>query len=218
MPRAQDDHEHAVSAISVSTAPKVAAREVARDHRQQEDADQARDDRAQPVDGRMLAEPPELLRYHGCSLAGTATARLRRVALTGKRILMTGGAGFIGTSLARRLVADNELVVLDNLRRNSLTRAGLAEHPNLELRRATSSTLDAGADAPAARDHVVHMAAIAGVDTVIESPVRTMRVNLIGTMNVLEAAHDARASSSGWSTSRPARSSAARVPGRARRT
>src|SRR4030095_10517293 len=37
--------------------------------------------------------------------------------------------------------------------------------------------------------HIVHLAAIAGVDTVLESPVRTMRVNLIGTYNVLEAAH-----------------------------
>ncbi len=36
--------------------------------------------------------------------------------------------------------------------------------------------------------HIVHAAAIAGVDTVIESPVRTMRVNVIGTYNVLEAA------------------------------
>jgi nucleoside-diphosphate-sugar epimerase len=39
--------------------------------------------------------------------------------------------------------------------------------------------------------HVVHMAAIAGVDKVLESRVRTMRVNLIGTYNVLEAAHEA---------------------------
>jgi nucleoside-diphosphate-sugar epimerase len=38
-------------------------------------------------------------------------------------------------------------------------------------------------------DFVVHCAAIAGVDTVLESPVRTMRVNLLGTINVLEAAH-----------------------------
>ena len=36
--------------------------------------------------------------------------------------------------------------------------------------------------------HIVHCAAIAGVDTVLESPVRTMRVNMIGTYNVLEAA------------------------------
>src|SRR5947209_5228736 len=40
--------------------------------------------------------------------------------------------------------------------------------------------------------HIVHCAAIAGVDTVRESPVRTMRVNLIGTYNVLEAAQATR--------------------------
>ena len=55
------------------------------------------------------------------------------MALSGKKILLTGGAGFIGTSLARRLVADNELVVLDNLHRDSLTGTDLAEHPNLRF-------------------------------------------------------------------------------------
>jgi UDP-glucose 4-epimerase len=50
--------------------------------------------------------------------------------------------------------------------------------------------LDAEAVTEAARGatHIVHAAAIAGVDTVLESPVRTMRVNLIGTYNALEAA------------------------------
>ena len=42
------------------------------------------------------------------------------MALRGKRIFITGGAGFIGTTLARRLVADNEIVVYDNLHRLSL--------------------------------------------------------------------------------------------------
>jgi UDP-glucose 4-epimerase len=50
--------------------------------------------------------------------------------------------------------------------------------------------LDADAVRELARGatHIVHCAAIAGVDTVLESPVRTMRVNVIGTYNVLEAA------------------------------
>src|SRR5919201_2622444 len=56
-----------------------------------------------------------------------------RVSLTGKRIFMTGGAGFIGTSLARRLVEDNEIVILDNLHRDSLTGTDLAEHKNLRF-------------------------------------------------------------------------------------
>src|SRR5581483_7950832 len=50
--------------------------------------------------------------------------------------------------------------------------------------------LDAEALTEAARgvSHIVHAAGIAGVDTVLASPVRTMRVNLIGTYNALEAA------------------------------
>ena len=44
------------------------------------------------------------------------------MALSGKRIFITGGAGFIGTTLARRLVDDNEIVALDNLHRDALSR------------------------------------------------------------------------------------------------
>jgi nucleoside-diphosphate-sugar epimerase len=116
------------------------------------------------------------------------------VALQNKRILLTGGAGFIGTTLARRLVADNEVVVLDNLHRDVLTGTDLAEQANLTFVR--GDVLDAELVAEVARGatHIIHLAAIAGVDTVLESPVRTMRVNLIGTYNVLEAANATRAS------------------------
>ena len=54
--------------------------------------------------------------------------------LTGKRILITGGAGFIGTHLCEALLEKNEVVVLDTLARNSLQPAGLDQHPSLELR------------------------------------------------------------------------------------
>src|SRR5438445_2916882 len=110
------------------------------------------------------------------------------MALTGKRIFVTGGAGFIGTTLARRLVDDNEIVALDNLHRDAVTGTDLAEHPNFTLHQ--GDVLDAELMVELARGatHVVHCAAIAGVDTVLESPVRTMRVNTIGTYNVLEAA------------------------------
>ena len=53
------------------------------------------------------------------------------MALEGKRILITGGAGFIGTTLARRLVDRNEIVALDNLHRDALSQSDLLEHPNL---------------------------------------------------------------------------------------
>jgi UDP-glucose 4-epimerase len=110
------------------------------------------------------------------------------MALAGKRILITGGAGFIGTTLARRLVGANEIVALDNLHRDALSGTELTEHPSFTFRQ--GDVLDAELVTELARGatHIVHCAAIAGVDTVLESPVRTMRVNMIGTYNVLEAA------------------------------
>jgi len=108
--------------------------------------------------------------------------------LEGKRVFITGGAGFIGTTLARELVERNTVVAFDNLHRDALAATGLADHENFTL--VHGDVLDAAAvrDAAHGATHIVHCAAIAGVDTVLESPVRTMRVNVIGTYNVLEAA------------------------------
>src|ERR671935_426094 len=122
------------------------------------------------------------------------TARLAVMALSGKRILLTGGAGFIGSTLARRLVDDNEVIALDNLHRDALSGTELAEHPNLTFVQADVLDADAVREAADGATHIVHLAAIAGVDTVRESPVRTMQVNLIGTYNVLEAALATRGS------------------------
>jgi len=108
--------------------------------------------------------------------------------LSGKRILITGGAGFIGTTLARRLVDDNEIVAVDNLHRDALSGSDLDGHPNFTFVEGDVLELEQISALAAGVTHIVHCAAIAGVDTVIESPVRTMRVNVIGTYNVLEAA------------------------------
>jgi nucleoside-diphosphate-sugar epimerase len=113
------------------------------------------------------------------------------VPLSGKKVLLTGGAGFIGTSLARRLVEDNEIVILDNLHRDSLSGTDLAQHANLRFVEGDVLDLTVLRELAARATHVVHLAAIAGVDKVLESRVRTMRVNLIGTYNVLEAAAQA---------------------------
>jgi UDP-glucose 4-epimerase len=109
------------------------------------------------------------------------------VSLTGRRILITGGAGFIGTTLARRLVAENEIVALDNLHRDALSGTELADHPNFRLLHGDVLDAERLIDVARGVTHIVHCAGIAGVDTVLESPVRTMRVNVIGTYNVLEA-------------------------------
>jgi UDP-glucose 4-epimerase len=110
------------------------------------------------------------------------------VALSGKRIFITGGAGFIGTTLARRLVEDNVIIALDNLHRDALTGTPLADHPNFIFHQADVLDLEAVTELAHGATHIVHCAAIAGVDTVRESPVRTMRVNVVGTYHALEAA------------------------------
>ncbi len=107
--------------------------------------------------------------------------------IEGATFLITGGAGFIGTGLTRRLVEKNRVRIFDNLRRNALKDAGLADHPNVELMVGDVQDAAALEKATIGADYVVHMASIAGVDTVLKNPVLTMKVSLLGTMNALEA-------------------------------
>jgi UDP-glucose 4-epimerase len=105
-----------------------------------------------------------------------------------KVIFITGGAGFIGSTLAGRLVERNRVVVYDNLTRDSLKDKPFRTHPNLRLIEGDILDFDALCRAMDGADVVVHCAAIAGIMTVIKSPVSTMRVNVVGSANVLEAA------------------------------
>ena len=108
--------------------------------------------------------------------------------LAGKRIFVTGGAGFIGTTLARELVERNEVIAYDNLHRDVLSGTDLGDHPNFTLIQGDILDADSLREAADGATHFVHCAAIAGVATVLQSPVRVMRVNVIGTYNALEAA------------------------------
>lgn len=103
-------------------------------------------------------------------------------------IFITGGAGFIGSAIIERLVDTNRIVAYDNLSRDSLRDKACIDHPNLTLVQGDVLDYPALQEAMQGADIIVHCAAIAGIDTVIKSPVTTMRVNMIGSANVLEAA------------------------------
>ena len=118
----------------------------------------------------------------------TQTSHRKKETISGHKIFITGGAGFIGTRLCESLVTENQIVVYDNGHRNALKDTSFASHPNLHF--VLGDVLDQGEVKKNMKgcDLVIHMAAIAGIDSVVKEPLTTMKVNLMGTSNVLEAA------------------------------
>ena len=105
-----------------------------------------------------------------------------------KHIFITGGAGFIGSTVAGALIERNKVTVYDNFTRNAIQHKSYREHRNLTVIQGDILDYDALARAMRGADVIVHCAAIAGIDTVIKSPITTMRVNMLGSANVLQAA------------------------------
>ena len=105
-----------------------------------------------------------------------------------RRIFITGGAGFIGSTLIGRLIEQNPITVYDDFRRDSLSDKPYASHPNLTVVKGDVLDPVGLAQAMTGAQIVIHCAAVAGIDTVIKRPTETMRVNMVGTANVLEAA------------------------------
>lgn len=108
--------------------------------------------------------------------------------ITNEHICITGGAGFIGSVLVGQLVKDNKVTVLDNLSRNSLASYPYADHPNLKV--VVGDVTDPNVVTPVVSEatYVVHCAGIAGISTVCVRPTKTLSVNIVGSLNVLEAA------------------------------
>jgi UDP-glucose 4-epimerase len=106
-----------------------------------------------------------------------------------ERILITGGAGFIGTHLAERLRARAPLVLFDNFRRDSLASVpALRQDPHVTV---VHGDVRDPAAVRAALDGchtVLHLAAIAGVSSYYTESLRTLQVNVLGTANLLDEA------------------------------
>jgi UDP-glucose 4-epimerase len=105
-----------------------------------------------------------------------------------KNIFITGGAGFIANTLIQQLIEKNKITVYDNFHRDTLTGSGLSNHPNMKIIKGDVLNFELLTESMKGADIVIHAAGIAGIDTVIKDPVKTMRVNMIGTANALEAA------------------------------
>jgi UDP-glucose 4-epimerase len=104
------------------------------------------------------------------------------------KILITGGAGFIGSNLTKRLLNDgHEVVVLDSLLRGNKLDEETIE--KITFFHADVRDYETVLKASEGCDVVYHFAAVLGVDIVAENPVETMDVEVIGTRNVVEAAH-----------------------------
>ena len=111
------------------------------------------------------------------------------------KILITGGAGFIGSHLAERLLKDGHSVeIIDNLSTGRLENIEtFKDHPKFHytigsiLNRELLEKLVHGVD------QIYHLAAAVGVKYIIENPLLSLKTNIVGTDNVLELANKHKA-------------------------
>jgi UDP-glucose 4-epimerase len=105
-----------------------------------------------------------------------------------QQVLVTGGAGFIGQHVVRRLLAEGaHVVVLDDMSIGQ--RGALPQHPNLRCIEDTVADPVVVARAMQGCTAVVHLAALANVPLSVQAPERCFRSNVVGTETVLDAAY-----------------------------
>ncbi|BAD85193.1 UDP-glucose 4-epimerase [Thermococcus kodakarensis KOD1] len=100
-----------------------------------------------------------------------------------KLVVVTGGAGFIGSHIAWELIKDNDVVIIDNLY------TGKEENvpPGAKLVKADIRDYEAIAELISNADYVFHEAAQVSVVESIRDPVFTEEVNVLGTLNIIKA-------------------------------
>ena len=116
----------------------------------------------------------------------------RKLGRMSRHVLVTGGAGFIGSHLVERLLTDGKfVVVIDDCSTGS--RANLQAvraHPALRVVEAKVSECPELRDIVGGSESIYHLAAAVGVDLILKSGIETIKTNLHETESILEAAHE----------------------------
>ena len=115
-----------------------------------------------------------------------------RIQLSNKKILVTGGAGFIGSNLCEELLQrENSVVCLDNFatgKRENIEK--LQANPNFKLIEGDIRNIDDCSKAVQGVDYVLHQAALGSVPRSIKDPITSNEVNVTGFLNMLVASRD----------------------------
>lgn len=119
------------------------------------------------------------------------------------KILITGGAGFIGSHLAERLLAEgNEVYAIDNLSTGSLENIeSFKANPRFHFTTGTILNRELMDSLVSKVEQVYHLAAAVGVKYIIENPLLSLKTNIVGTDNVLELCNKYKAKALITSTS-----------------
>lgn len=110
------------------------------------------------------------------------------------RILVTGGAGFIGSNLAEVLLQqENEVIVLDNFSTGKPENlATFKDHKNFRLINGDIRSMEVCRNAVDGIDYILHQAALGSVPRSVKDPMTSTHVNILGFVNMLFAAQEAK--------------------------
>jgi UDP-glucose 4-epimerase len=108
-----------------------------------------------------------------------------------KKIVVTGGAGFIGSNIVHNIYQNNEVTVIDDLSTGNLENiVDLVEKESIKLVKGSITDLKLLQELFSDANYVLHQAAIPSVPRSIKNPISSNKANIDGTLNVLVAARD----------------------------
>jgi len=111
--------------------------------------------------------------------------------MKGKNVVVTGGAGFIGSNLVRALLGENEVIVIDDLSTGNLENIrDIIDDQSIMFVKGSVTDLDLLQETFKNVDYVFHEAAIPSVPRSVKDPIKSNYANVNGTLNVLVAARD----------------------------